>query len=56
MDGGGATFSTGGGYELGGTIGQADTGALTGDGYTLQGGFWTQPGALVYAPSVMRAP
>ena len=30
IDGGGATFSTGGGYSLGGTIGQADAGAASG--------------------------
>jgi hypothetical protein len=40
IDGGGATFSTGGGYQLGGTIGQADAGVLSGGSYTLNGGFW----------------
>lgn len=40
VDGGGYTFSTGGGYELGGTVGQPDAGALTGGNYTLGGGFW----------------
>jgi hypothetical protein len=40
VDGGGATFSTGGGYSLGGTIGQSDAGALTGGSYSLNGGFW----------------
>ena len=40
IDGGGATFSTGGGYSLGGTIGQPDAGLLSGGGYTLGGGFW----------------
>lgn len=46
IDGGGGT-STGGGYELSGTIGQPDASAadaLTGGGYTLTGGFW--PGAV----------
>ena len=38
--GGGATFSTGGGYSLGGTIGQSDAGTLSGSDYTLAGGFW----------------
>jgi len=34
-------FSTGNGYELGGTIGQSDAGVLTGTGgYKLEGGFW----------------
>ena len=40
IDGGGATFSTGGGYSLGGTIGQADAGAASGGAYSLRGGFW----------------
>jgi hypothetical protein len=40
IDGGGYTFSTGGGYELGGTIGQPDAGCMIGGGYTLGGGFW----------------
>ena len=40
IDGGGTTFSTGGGYSLGGTIGQADAGALSGGAYSLSGGFW----------------
>lgn len=40
VDGGGYTFSTGGGYTLGGTIGQADAGTLGGGSYTLDGGFW----------------
>lgn len=47
IDGGGATFSTNGPFELGGTIGQADAGPLTGSmsggAFTLVGGFW--PGA-----------
>ena len=29
IDGGGATFSTGGGYSLGATVGQADAGACS---------------------------
>ncbi len=45
LDGGGAMFSTGGVYSLGGTIGQADASSfaapMTGGGYTLVGGFWT---------------
>lgn len=41
IDGGGALFSTGGQYELSGTIGQADAGGpLTGGSYELSGGFW----------------
>jgi len=40
VDGGGGMWSTGGTYELGGTIGQPDAGALAGGDYTLAGGFW----------------
>lgn len=40
VDGGGYTFSTGGVYSLGGTIGQADAGEMGGGDYTLSGGFW----------------
>jgi hypothetical protein len=44
IDGGGATFSTGSQFELGGTIGQPDAGGpMTGGGFSLSGGFW--PGA-----------
>ena len=39
IDGGGAT-STGGGYELSGTIGQADAGGHAGGAFDLIGGFW----------------
>lgn len=39
--GGGATFSTRGAYELGGTIGQAAAGTLTGGGSVVRGGFWS---------------
>ena len=46
VDAGGGTFSTGGGYELGATIGQSDAGpVMSGGDYTLRGGFW--PGAAV---------
>ncbi|MFN0150592.1 MAG: FlgD immunoglobulin-like domain containing protein [bacterium] len=40
IDGGGATFSTGGTYSLGGTIGQYDVGTLIGGSYVLSAGFW----------------
>jgi len=40
VDTGGATFSTGGGYTLGGTAGQPDAAVWSGGGYTLSGGFW----------------
>jgi hypothetical protein len=58
VDGGGNMVSAGGGYELGGTIGQPDAGVLTGGGYTLGGGFWrggssTAPWYEVYLPLVV---
>jgi len=56
IDGGGYTFSTGSGYALGGTAGQADAGVLSGGGYTLAGGFWGGAAAQyrVYLPLVLR--
>ncbi len=56
IDGGGATFSTGGPYALGGTIGQPDAGTLSGGPYTLAGGFWAGAAAQyrVYLPLVLR--
>ena len=56
MDSGGATFSTGGSYSLGGTIGQVDAGTLSSGSFTLNGGFW--PGASgqyrVYLPLILK--
>lgn len=56
VDGGGYTFSIGGPYTLGGTIGQADTRLMIGGGYSLAGGFWSR--GLVpfqfYLPIVLR--
>jgi uncharacterized membrane protein len=40
IDGGGETFSAGGAYSLGGTIGQADAGTTSGGNFSLAGGFW----------------
>ena len=44
IDGGGVMFSTGGAFELSGTIGQPDAGGPLfgppGSGYELTGGFW----------------
>jgi hypothetical protein len=56
FEGGGATFSTGGSYALGGTAGQADAGAHAGGQYTLQGGFWVNGTVWhnAYAPIVRR--
>ena len=57
VDGGGATFSSGGGYTLGGTAGQPDAGVLEGGGYILAGGFWggTLEAHQVYLPLVLRS-
>lgn len=56
IDGGGATFSTGGGYSLGGTMGQPDAGPaagpMTGGNYELAGGFW--PAAVCSCPADMN--
>jgi hypothetical protein len=61
VDGGGATFSAGGGYELGGTTGQPDAGTLNGAGYSLAGGFWgasipsgEPPAYSIYLPLILR--
>lgn len=40
IDGGGRTIISAGIFELGGTIGQPDTGTLTGGPFTIVGGFW----------------
>lgn len=57
IDGGGYTWSEGGGYALGGTIGQPDAGVLQGGGYTLAGGFWGGVGVQyrLYLPLVLRS-
>jgi hypothetical protein len=58
VDAGGQTFSTGGGYALGGSIGQPDADVLTGGDYTLGGGFWRGGAAAgrhqVYLPLTLR--
>lgn len=58
VDGGGATFSHGGGYTLGGTVGQPDPCLLMGGGYALGGGFWGGGAAAVryriYLPLLWR--
>lgn len=54
VDGGGATFTSGGGFTLGSTIGQPDAGpVMNGGGFQLIGGFWaTQTsGTLVECPA-----
>jgi hypothetical protein len=56
VDGGGATWSSGGEYSLGGTAGQSDAGLLTGGDYALLGGFWAGAGPpwRLYLPLVLR--
>ena len=41
VDDGGATFSTGGTYSVGGTIGQPDANSCTNAQYFVAGGFWS---------------
>jgi hypothetical protein len=60
IDGGGYTWSAGGTYTLGGTVGQPDAGKLAGGTYTLGGGFWqggSQAGVVygVYLPLTLRS-
>lgn len=43
VDGGGEMRSTGGRFELSGTIGQPDAGWMGSEPYTLRGGFWAVP-------------
>ena len=51
IDGGGGSSSTGGGFELAGTIGQHDAGpAMTGGKFALLGGFWSGVGSAPGAP------
>ena len=57
VDGGGTSFSTGGSYSLGCTIGQPDAGVLmNGDSYTLAGGFWGGGATAhgIYLPIVLK--
>jgi hypothetical protein len=57
IDGGGATFSVGEAYSLGGTIGQPNAGSLNGGSYTLNGGFWGGTSSAnynIYLPLVMK--
>jgi hypothetical protein len=54
VSGGGQTFATGGGYQLGSTIGQAGAGKHSGGAYELNAGFWTPPTFLAYVPVVRK--
>ena len=44
IDGGGAMVTTGGSWELSGTIGQPDAGSMAAGNWELAGGFW--PGTV----------
>jgi hypothetical protein len=52
IDGGSYMSSTGGGFSLSGTVGQPDSGSLSSEGYSLEGGFWP----VMIAPSSGGAP
>jgi len=59
IDGGGGTFSSGGDWSLGGTIGQPDAGSLSGGTFTLSGGFWAGVQEIItqlynYLPLIIR--
>jgi hypothetical protein len=56
VDAGGTTFSTGGTYTLGATVGQPDAGAMTGGDFTLSGGFWSGAAVqhTIYLPLLLR--
>lgn len=45
IDGGGVMFSTGGDFELSGTVGQPDAGTMSNGDIELTGGFWVGPSA-----------
>jgi hypothetical protein len=52
IDNGGQMFTTGGDFELSGTIGQPDAGVVTAGGdFTLTGGFWI---GVISGPEVCR--
>ena len=56
---GGGARTTGGVYSVSGTIGQPDAGSLSGSGYTLAGGFWSEAVSVpdskkLYLPLVNR--
>jgi hypothetical protein len=50
IDGGGGMFSTADGLSLGGTIGQPDTGVMTGGGFAITAGFWPAAGGAAPCP------
>jgi hypothetical protein len=56
IDSGGYTFSTGGAYSLGGTIGQPEAAVMSGSAYTVSGGFWFGSTAHmnIYLPLIVK--
>ena len=50
---GGGGMAAAGDFELIGTAGQPDAGALAGDAYALSGGFWS---GVLYAPNKTYLP
>ena len=54
MDSGGTMATTGGSFELQGTIGQADTAVIAQDTYEIQAGFWS--GAVDSGPYQLYLP
>jgi len=62
IDGGGTSASTGGAYEVAGTLGQPDADTASGGTYELNGGFWYAGGVSgapnldkrVYLPIVLK--
>jgi hypothetical protein len=53
-------MSAGGSYTVASTIGQPDSGAMSGGQYAVNGGFWnpygpfSRPGNVIYLPVVVR--
>jgi hypothetical protein len=56
ISGGGATFSTGGGYMLGSTIGQPAVDSTSGGSYSFNGGFWNGVNTIIhlFLPNIRR--
>jgi len=48
--GGGATFSTSGPFQLGGTIGQPLASPPGTNRFSIRGGFWIWPAPVIFAP------
>ncbi len=57
IDNGGGLDSSGGSFQLSGTIGQPEAGVLTGGPYRLLGGWWDESTSsfAIYLPLVLKA-